>query len=75
MVLAEKIQQYIQRLPAALQQEALDFVEYLLTKVERKAVLREDREWAYLSLSSAMCGMEDEETPVYVTADVKEAFS
>ena len=50
MVLAEKIRQYIQRLPAALQQEALDFVEYLLTKAERKAVLREEQTEAYLAV-------------------------
>jgi hypothetical protein len=35
MVIAERIQQYVQRLPASLQVEVLDFVEYLLAKAER----------------------------------------
>ena len=63
MVLAEKIQQYVERLPASFQAEVLDFVEYLLRKVEREAVLREERAWSDFSLSSAMRGMEDEDTP------------
>ena len=75
MIPASEIEQRIERLPASLREEALDFVEYLLAKAERKAVLREAREWAYQSLSSAMSGMEDEAAPAYVTADLKEIFS
>jgi hypothetical protein len=41
MVLAEKIQQCVERLPAAFQAEVLDFVEYLLAKAEREAVRQE----------------------------------
>ena len=65
MDLAEKIQQYVERLPASFQAEVLDFVECLLTKVEREAVLREERAWSDFSLSSAMRGMEDEDAPSY----------
>ena len=36
MVIAEKIQQYVQELPDILQEEALDFVEYLLAKAKYK---------------------------------------
>jgi len=36
MVIAEKIQQYVQELPDTLQEEALDFVEYLLAKAKYK---------------------------------------
>jgi len=36
MVIAEKIQQYVQELPDILQEEALDFVEYLLAKSKYK---------------------------------------
>jgi hypothetical protein len=75
MVLAEKIQQYVERLPAAFQTEVLDFVEYLLTKAEREAVRREERVWSGLSLSSAMRGMEDEDTPTYTLSDLKVEFS
>ena len=48
----------------------LDFVEYLLAKAER----REAADWADLSLTSAMRGMEDEPTPAYSTADLKDVF-
>ena len=69
MVLADKIQQYVERLPASFQVEVLDFVEYLLTKVEREVVLREERVWSDFSLSSAMRGMEDEDAPSYTMSD------
>ena len=65
MVLNEKIQEYIRKLPDSLQEEMLDYLEFLLAKVER-----EDREWSNLSLSSAMRGME-EEPGLYTLADLK----
>jgi hypothetical protein len=74
MVLAGKIQQYVQRLPASFQTEVLDFVEYLVAKAEREA-LREDRAWSDLSLSFAMRGMESEDIPTYTTSDLKVVFS
>jgi hypothetical protein len=74
MVLAEKIQQRVERLPAALQAEVLDFVEYLLTKIEREAVLQEGRAWSDYSLSLAMRGMEDEDTPIYTVSDLEVRF-
>jgi len=36
MAITEKIQQYIQELPDSLQEEALDFVEFLLAKAKYK---------------------------------------
>lgn len=74
MVLAEKIQQRVERLPAALQAEVLDFVDYLLTKIEREAVLREGRAWSDYSLSVAMREMEDEDTPIYTVSDLEVRF-
>jgi hypothetical protein len=71
MTVTERIQQYIQRLPAPFQAEVLDFVEYLLAKTER----REEREWSELSLASAMRGMEDEDALTYTTADLKVVFA
>jgi hypothetical protein len=53
----------------------LDFVEYLLAKAEREAIRREERAWSDLSLSSAMRGMEDEDTPAYTLSDLKAEFS
>jgi len=75
MVIAEQIQQYVQKLPASFQVEVLDFVEYLLAKAEREALCREERAWSDLSLASAMRGMEDEDAPIYAPADLKMVFS
>jgi hypothetical protein len=75
MLLSERIQQYVQRLPPSFQAQVLDFVEYLETKAEREAARQEDREWSGLSLTFAMRGMEDEEMPTYTAADLKVMFS
>ncbi len=74
MVLAERIQRCIQRLPAPVQEEVLDFVEYLLTKTERELAQREAREWSEMSLAVAMRGMEEEAVPVYAASDLKVVF-
>jgi hypothetical protein len=63
MILSERIQQRVQKLPTSFQTEVLNFVEYLAAKAEREAVRQEKRDWSSLSLSSAMRGMEDEDTP------------
>ncbi len=73
MGMAEKIQEYIQKLPQPLQAEVLDFAEYLLSKVERES--EEETNWSALSLASAMRGMEDEGSPAYTVADLKAVFS
>ena len=73
MGISERIQQYVDRLPAPLQIEALDFIEYLLAKAERDAI-QEGKDWSDLSLSLAMRGMEDEETPLYTMSDLKVVF-
>jgi len=72
---AFRIQQDVKRLPAAFQAEALDFVEYLLAKAERSAVRQEERAWSDLSLTSAMRGMEDKDTPTYISFDLRVLFS
>jgi hypothetical protein len=71
MALVEKIQQYVQRLPAPFQAEVLDFVEFLL----RKSAHHEESDWSELSLASAMRGMETEDIPLYTTADLKVVFA
>lgn len=70
MSLEEKIVKYIHELPEHEKTEVLDFIDYLKTKGERKAM----KEWAQFSLSSAMRGMEAEDTP-YSLDDLKESFS
>lgn len=71
MTIAEKIQLYVRKLPSSVQVEVLDFVEYLLAKSARQ----ENREWADLSLTLAMRGMEDEDGPTYTTSDLKVVFT
>jgi hypothetical protein len=69
MTLDEKIQQYIQKLPRSFQEELLDYVEYLVMKVEQQ----EERDWGSLSLSSAMRDMEDEPVSYHIS-DLRESF-
>ena len=73
MTLTDKIQAYVQELPATLQAEVLDFVEYLRAKVQRQAPESTDDDWNRLSLALAMRGMEQEDTP-YTLADIKVSF-
>jgi len=75
MVLTDKIQEGVQQLPIVLQAEVLDFVEYLLAKARRESAEHEESFWSHLSLTSAMRGMEDEDSPQYTKADLKVIFS
>jgi hypothetical protein len=68
--LEEKIIRQVHDLPESKKAEVLDFIEYLNTKIEKK----EKEDWSQFSLSSAMSGMEDEQTP-YSLNDLKELFS
>ncbi|MBN2465624.1 hypothetical protein JXD38_08415 [candidate division WOR-3 bacterium] len=61
-------------LPDELQAEVRDFVKSLGASRDGKAV-EQDRDWMNLSLSGAMRGMENEETPTYSASDLKEVFS
>lgn len=70
MALSEKIKADVEKLPEALQEEVLDFVEYLLMKAGQK----EDKEWFVGSLTTAMQGLENEDGPEYTEADLKEIF-
>ena len=69
MVLNEKIQEYIRKLPQSLQEEILDYLEFLLAKAQR-----EDNEWSNLSLASALHGMENE-PDIYTLSDLKVKYS
>lgn len=66
MTLDEKIYQQVQGLPQSLQEELLDFVQFLLMKAEQ----REKQEWLALSLSSALKDM-DNEPVLYSLTDIK----
>lgn len=69
MTLDENIYQQVKKLPNDFQEELLDFIHFLLMKVEKQ----EEREWTSLSLDSAMRGMEDE-VPLYTHSDLKVFF-
>ena len=75
MSVAEKIDERVWQLPERTQAEVLDFVEYLLTKGERRQARHEEQEWSRLSVSLAMRGMEDEDGPEYTSEDFEERFS
>ena len=70
MSLADKIINHVRALPESKQIEVLDFIEYLRAKADRQ----ENTGWSDFSLSSAMRGMEKEESP-YSLNDLKESFS
>lgn len=74
MLLTDQIQQRVQGLPEPLQAEVLDFILYLLYRVDRESTDLDDREWSNLSLHSAMRGMEDEDGPDYSVEDLKTRF-
>ena len=78
MTVADKVHQRVLILPEPLQSEVLNFVEFLLTKVEpdrhSDLQVREDQGWFDLSLTMAMRGMEDEKGPTYTLADLKETY-
>ena len=75
MAITDKIQEGVQQLPTALQAEVLDFVNFLLVKTKRGSQEDEEGLWSDVSLSSAMCGMEDEDWPQYTIADLKVRYS
>ena len=70
MSLADKIINNVRALPESKQLKVLNFIEYLRVKTDRQ----ENTEWSDFSLSSAMRGMENEESP-YSLNDLKESFS
>lgn len=70
MTIDETIYQQIQRLPQSLQEELLDFIQFLLIKAEH----REKQEWFSLSLASALQDA-DGEPDLYSPEDIKVMFT
>lgn len=56
MTTAERINKTLQQLPSSIQQEVLDFVEFLLKKQTK-----DEKQWNDFSLAQAMRGLDDEE--------------
>lgn len=74
MLTIEKISQEMQKLSEPLQNEVLDFVEFLLHKSKGEASRKEEREWSHFSLKSAVEGLEDDVLPEYSDADFIEKW-
>ncbi len=73
MKITEKILKHVQDLPESLKEEVLDFVEYLELKKKKPTMEKEEKDWSDFSLSNAMRGIENEDTP-YSVNDLKEKF-
>jgi hypothetical protein len=69
MVLNEEIQECIRKLPESLQEEMLDYLEFLLVKAQR-----ENNDWSSLALASALRGMQNE-PDLYTLSDLKVKYS
>ena len=70
----ERIAQHVRELPEQLQNEVLDFVEFLKTRSEAVDDRQEDLEWSRFSMMQAIRGMEDDDFPEYTDADLKERW-
>ena len=67
MIVTEQINGKLQRLPLPLQEEVLDFVEFLLHKNGDG-----EQEWSKFSLAQAMRGLENDGMPEYSDADLRD---
>ena len=77
MLLIEKLQADVQKLPGDLQQEVLNFVEFLLAKSDQDSARQEEIEWSDAALVYTMRLMDEEEgddAPVYSLHDLKETY-
>lgn len=74
MLVKEQIHEKIEKLPTSFQAEVLDFIQYLLVKLEREAIQESELDWSNFSLASAMRDMEDENAPAYTMDDLKVIF-
>ncbi len=69
----EQINHRLQMLPPRLQREVLDFIDFLAQRVAQRED-GEDADWTKSSLAQAMNGLENEDSPEYIEADLKERW-
>lgn len=74
MTATEQITDRLQMLPPQLQREVLDFIEFLAQRVAQREDASEGAEWTRFSLAQAMNGLENEDSPEYSEADLKEKW-
>lgn len=70
----EQITNRLQKLPQPLQREVLDFIDFLVQRMAQREAIDEDSKWEKFSLAQAMNGLEDEDSPQYTEADLKEKW-
>jgi hypothetical protein len=74
MTAEEQITDRLQKLPQPLQREVLDFIDFLAQRVAQRKDASEAAEWTRFSLVQAMNGLENEDSPEYSEADLKEKW-
>lgn len=75
MIVVEQINSKLQKLPSLYQQGVLHFIEFLSQKAMREGDAEtEEKLWTDFSLTQAMRGLEDDDTPEYTEADLKEKW-
>ena len=73
MTRLEQIVSHVKKMPDSLQNEVLDFVEYLEAKNLAKNKHMNNQEWSNFSLKHALSDMKDEQVQ-YSEFDLKEKF-
>lgn len=74
MTATEQITDRLKLLPPLLQREVLDFIDFLAQRFAQREDAREEAEWTKFSLAQAMNGLENEDSPEYGEADLKEKW-
>jgi hypothetical protein len=70
----EQITDRLQKLPQPLQREVLDFIDFLAQRVAQCEDSGEESDWKKFSLTQAMSGLENEDSPEYSEADLQEKW-
>jgi hypothetical protein len=70
----EQITDRLEKLPQPLQREVLDFIDFLAQRVAQREGAGEEADWKKFSLAQAMSGLENEDSPEYSEADLKEKW-
>lgn len=74
MNVSEQIANEVETLPPEAQQEVLDFVSFLRTRLVTRKSRKDDIQWSEFSIANALRGMEHEAGPEYGDADLKERW-
>jgi len=74
MNVTEQITHEVKTLSLEAQQEVLDFVAFLRTRLETRQSRKDDIQWSEFSIGNALRGMEQEAVPEYSEADLKERW-